>query len=112
MKDSIISNHCLSVRSRLRQKIVKLLKRDSEVIEDISLNEDTEIEDAADFSDEVEEYEEILKKKANKVSKVQPLMSLVLDTHYYTFQQYIDLYTLLYSSIIFKWFDSERVSLL
>lgn len=111
MKDSIISsNQFLSVRSRLRQKIVKLLKQSNEALEDISLNEDTEAEGAVDYSDEIDDYEEKLKKKANKLNKAQPLMTLVLDTHFYTFQHYIDLYTLLYTSIIFKWFESERVS--
>lgn len=79
-----------------------------------NLNKNTSI--SKDKREHVEDPEEIdleklLLEKANRVKSPEdePELSLVHDTHLLTFQQTTDLFTLLYTSIIFKWIKSERV---
>jgi hypothetical protein len=70
---------------------------------------DNEEEDAS--LDEIEALEQRFSKRTTK-KEPQALMTLVLGDHFLTFQDDKDLFTLLYTSIIFKWFASERVSVL
>ena len=59
---------------------------------------------------EIVNLENKIYEKATKNGKSEPLMTLINDTHFLSFQQNSDLFTLLYSSIIFKWIKSEKVS--
>jgi hypothetical protein len=61
--------------------------------------------------DDEEDLEKMLLEKAKlRNNNEESSLKLVHDTHFLTFKQTTDLFTLLYTSIIFKWIKSERVS--
>jgi len=62
-----------------------------------------------EIEDEIAQLENKIYSNTKKPQK-EELMSLVLDSHFLTFQNEKDIYTLLYTSIIFKWIKSEKVS--
>lgn len=60
-------------------------------------------------NDNIEALELKLLNKANNIKNQQQILTLVLGDHYITFQLERDLYTLIYTSIVFKWFNNEKV---
>ena len=71
----------------------------------LKTTEDEELNEIVNLENKI--YEKTTKKGKGKS---EPLMTLINDTHFLSFQQNSDLFTLLYSSIIFKWIKSEKVS--
>jgi len=72
-------------------------------------SEDHELNEIVNLEQKI--YEKSVKKEGGK-SESEPLMTLITDTHFLSFQQNSDLFTLLYSSIIFRWIKSEKVCIL
>lgn len=99
-----------TARTLLRHKLLSILgviKTENQSTNKVNL--DLADDNASEISDSIENIENKIKNKKTKIN--EELMTLVLSDHYYTFQRNIDLFTLLYSSIIFKWLCSERVSI-
>ena len=67
-------------------------------------NEDKEEENDESVNEESED-----KKKPKKDLK---LLKNAISEHYYTFQYPKDLYTLLYTSLVFKWIDTTKILIL
>jgi hypothetical protein len=42
-------------------------------------------------------------------SKTYNMNNICVQEHYFTFQQHIDLFTLIYSTLVFKWIQTDRV---
>ena len=66
-------------------------------------------EDKEEENDESDNEESEDKKKPKKDLK---LLKNAISEHYYTFQYPKDLYTLLYTSLIFKWIDTTKILIL
>ena len=66
-------------------------------------------EDKEEENDESDNEESEDKKKPKKDLK---LLKNAISEHYYTFQYQKDLYTLLYTSLIFKWIDTTKILIL
>ena len=66
-------------------------------------------EDKEEENDESDNEESEDKKKPKKDLK---LLKNAISEHYYTFQYPKDLYTLLYTSLVFKWFDTTKILIL
>lgn len=73
----------------------------------LKTTEDEELNEIVNLEKKI--YEKTTKKEKGK-SEPEALMTLINDTHFLSFQQNSDLFTLLYSSIIFRWIKSEKVS--
>ena len=73
--------------------------------EDKSEKESEEKEQNEDNENEDNENEENDEKKPKDLN----LLKNAISEHYYTFQYPKDLYTLLYTSLIFKWFDTTKI---
>ena len=77
--------------------------------------EDENMEEENENNNEEEKDINNEKEKMNKIKedkKEIQLLSNPINDHYYTFQYPKDLYTLLYTSLIFKWIDSTKVLIL
>ena len=66
-------------------------------------------EDKEEENDESDNEESEDKKKPKKDLK---LLKNAISEHYYTFQYPKDLYTLLYTSLVFKWIDTTKILIL
>ena len=66
-------------------------------------------EDKEEENDESDNEESEDKKKPKKDIK---LLKNAISEHYYTFQYPKDLYTLLYTSLVFKWIDTTKILIL
>ena len=66
-------------------------------------------EDKEEENDESDNEESEDKKKPKKDLK---LLQNAISEHYYTFQYPKDLYTLLYTSLVFKWIDTTKILIL
>ena len=88
--------------------------------EDDNIDEDEEMEEESveDDKESEEKKNEIKEKKKEKneekekKEKVLKLLSNPINEHYYTFQNPKDLFTLLYTSLIFKWIDTTKILIL
>ena len=72
-------------------------------------NEEEHNEDKKEENDESDNEESEDKKKPKKDLK---LLKNAISEHYYTFQYPKDLYTLLYTSLVFKWIDTTKILIL
>ena len=88
--------------------------------EEEEFEEDEEDEEGEDKNEEkIKEKKEKMEKKEKKTKNdeekkqkiIQPL-SNPINEHYYTFQYPKDLFTLLYTSLIFKWIDTTKLLIL
>lgn len=121
-KFKLSRNSLLTLRTRMRQRMVKALldnvnkennaQNGDKTKAAISQLNNKKINKVEDESESEDEYEKKIIENANRNTTVntEATLSLVTDTHFLSFQQDRDLYTLLYSSVIFKWIKSERVS--
>ncbi len=110
-----------SLRTRQKEKLFELLgykKSHNEINQNKTSNdfsdnqsESNDIDNSlSELSDETDSIHEIEAKIQNKNTiKSDQKMTLLNSEHSITFQHYIDLYTLLYSSIIFRWLKSDKV---
>ena len=71
--------------------------------------DDDEENNNDDNKDKNEEEDEAEDKSEQKNLK---LLKNSISEHYYTFQYPKDLYTLLYTSLIFKWIDTTKILIL
>jgi len=101
---------------------------EEEVEENINEEEDEEIEEKEEQEEEEEEEEEAdneeeqnkeddkneqnSEKEESEEHKDLNLLKNAISEHYYTFQYPKDLYTLLYTSLIFKWIDTTKILIL
>ena len=90
-----------------------------EDIENEELEEDSEEEESEEEEKEEKEEDEKKEKNNNKKDKGKEekhedikLLSNPITEHYYTFQYPKDLFTLLYTSLIFKWIDTTKLLIL
>ena len=90
-----------------------------EDIENEELEEDSEEEESEEEEKEEKEEDEKKEKNNNKKDKEKEekhedikLLSNPITEHYYTFQYPKDLFTLLYTSLIFKWIDTTKLLIL
>lgn len=102
-----------TLKNRMKERVLKAYFRKS-INQNINLDENSLHEDAlpeeeSEEYDEIQEIEDKLNNRKKQNDNNGGLMRLVLGDHFLTFQYDRDLYTLLYTSIIFKWFASERV---
>lgn len=121
-KFKLSRNSLLTLRTRMRQRMVKALldnvnkennaQNGDKTKAAISQLNNKKINKVEDESESEDEYEKKIIENANRntTNNTEATLSLVTDTHFLSFQQDRDLYTLLYSSVIFKWIKSERVS--
>ena len=80
------------------------LQEDDEEIDEMEEQEEQEDKSEKE-SEEKEQNEENEEKKPKDLN----LLKNAISEHYYTFQYPKDLYTLLYTSLIFKWFDTTKI---
>ena len=80
------------------------LQEDDEEIDEMDEQEEQEDKSEKE-SEEKEQNEENEEKKPKDLN----LLKNAISEHYYTFQYPKDLYTLLYTSLIFKWFDTTKI---
>ena len=80
---------------------------DNEEKEDIEENEEDEEQSKEGVNEQNNEEEE-----EEKEHKDINLLKNSISEHYYTFQYPKDLYTLLYTSLIFKWIDTTKIIIL
>ena len=80
---------------------------DNEEKEDIEENEEEEEQSKEGVNEQNNEEEE-----EEKEHKDINLLKNSISEHYYTFQYPKDLYTLLYTSLIFKWIDTTKIIIL
>lgn len=110
-------NYLLTLRTKFRKRMVSTLLG----VKDLKNTNDQLIKASEEepqtniqYKEEPEEIdlEKLILEKANRVKNTEnePSMTLVHDTHLLSFQQTTDLFTLMYTSIIFKWIKSEKVS--
>ena len=85
------------------------LQEDDEEMDEIE--EQDEQEDKSEKESEEKEQNEDNENEENEEKKQKDLNLLknAISEHYYTFQYPKDLYTLLYTSLIFKWFDTTKI---
>ena len=84
-------------------------KEDDEETEENEEEDDDEENNNDDNKDKNEEEDEAEDKSEQKNLK---LLKNSISEHYYTFQYPKDLYTLLYTSLIFKWIDTTKILIL
>jgi hypothetical protein len=84
-------------------------KEDDEEMEENEEEDDNEENNDDDNKDKNEEEDEAEDKSEQKNLK---LLKNSISEHYYTFQYPKDLYTLLYTSLIFKWIDTTKILIL
>ena len=84
-------------------------KEDDEEMEENEEEDDDEENNDDDNKDKNEEEDEAEDKSEQKNLK---LLKNSISEHYYTFQYPKDLYTLLYTSLIFKWIDTTKILIL
>ena len=103
------------------EEIINENDKDDEIEESEENEENNEIEDNESESDEKdneneneneEEDDENNDEKNQNESKHPKLLQNSISEHYYTFQYPKDLYTLLYTSLIFKWIDTTKILIL
>ena len=103
------------------EEIINENDKDDEIEESEENEENKEIEDNESESDEKdneneneneEEDDENNNEKNQNESKHPKLLQNSISEHYYTFQYPKDLYTLLYTSLIFKWIDTTKILIL
>ena len=103
------------------EEIINENDKDDEIEESEENEENKEIEDNESESDEKdneneneneEEDDENNDEKNQNESKHPKLLQNSISEHYYTFQYPKDLYTLLYTSLIFKWIDTTKILIL
>ena len=101
------------------EEIINENDKDDEIEESEENEENKEIEDNESESDEKdndneneEENDENNDEKNQNESKHPKLLQNSISEHYYTFQYPKDLYTLLYTSLIFKWIDTTKILIL
>ena len=103
------------------EEIINENDKDDEIEESEEKEENKEIEDNESESDEKdneneneneEEDDENNDEKNQNESKHPKLLQNSISEHYYTFQYPKDLYTLLYTSLIFKWIDTTKILIL
>ena len=100
-------------------------EKEEEEEEDINEEEHEEIEEKDKQEEEEEEEadnenepnkdsdnEQNSEKEEQKEHKDLNLLKNAISEHYYTFQYPKDLYTLLYTSLIFKWIDTTKILIL
>ena len=75
-------------------------------------NEEEEEGNEKNDSNDNEEKEQNDETNENKNQKDLKLLKNSITDHYYTFQYPKDLYTLLYTSLIFKWLDTTKILIL
>ena len=75
-------------------------------------NEEKEERNEKDNSSDNEQKEQSDEAEDNKKEKDLKLLKNSISAHYYTFQYPKDLYTLLYTSLIFKWLDTTKILIL
>ena len=75
-------------------------------------NEEEEEGNEKNDSNDNEEKEQNDETNDNKKQKDLKLLKNSITDHYYTFQYPKDLYTLLYTSLIFKWLDTTKILIL
>ena len=88
--------------------------------EEEEFEEDEEDEEGEDKNEEkIKEKKEKMEKKEKKTKneeekkqKIMQPLSKPINEHYYTFQYPKDLFTLLYTSLIFKWIDTTKLLIL
>ena len=101
------------------EEIINENDKDDEIEESEEKEENKEIEDNESESDEKDnenenenEDDENNDEKNQNESKHPKLLQNSISEHYYTFQYPKDLYTLLYTSLIFKWIDTTKILIL
>ena len=103
------------------EEIINENDKDDKIEESEENEENKEIEDNESESDEKdneneneneEEDDENNDEKNQNESKHPKLLQNSISEHYYTFQYPKDLYTLLYTSLIFKWIDTTKILIL
>ena len=101
------------------EEIINENDKDDEIEESEENEENKEFEDNESESDEKdndneneEENDENNDEKNQNESKHPKLLQNSISEHYYTFQYPKDLYTLLYTSLIFKWIDTTKILIL
>ena len=103
------------------EEIINENDKDDEIEESEENEENKEFEDNESESDEKdneneneneEEDDENNDEKNQNESKHPKLLQNSISEHYYTFQYPKDLYTLLYTSLIFKWIDTTKILIL
>ena len=103
------------------EEIINENDKDDEIEESEENEENKEIEDNESEPDEKdneneneneEEDDENNDEKNQNESKHPKLLQNSISEHYYTFQYPKDLYTLLYTSLIFKWIDTTKILIL
>ena len=87
----------------------KEINEDDEEMEENEEEDDDEENNNDDNKDKNEEEDEAEDKSEQKNLK---LLKNSISEHYYTFQYPKDLYTLLYTSLIFKWIDTTKILIL
>lgn len=110
-----------SLRTRQKEKLFELLgyrnsnnsiqlnEESAHTSNDLSESNDLD-NSPSELSDDTDSIHELEAKIQNKNStQSDQLLTLLIPDHFVAFQQYIDLYTLLYTSIIFRWFKSDKV---
>ena len=84
-------------------------KQEEEEEEEEEENEEAESEEKQDKNSDNEQNNE---KEEQKEHKDLNLLKNAISEHYYTFQYPKDLYTLLYTSLVFKWIDTTKILIL
>ena len=77
-----------------------------------SEEEEEEEEEEHDKEEKEEDNKEDTKEEKEEKHEDIKLLSNPITEHYYTFQYPKDLFTLLYTSLIFKWFDTTKILIL
>ena len=86
-------------------------KEDDEEMEE-NEEEDDDEENNDDDNDNKDKNEEENEAEDKSEQKNLKLLKNSISEHYYTFQYPKDLYTLLYTSLIFKWIDTTKILIL
>ena len=86
-------------------------KEDGEEMEE-NEEEDDDEENNDDDNDNKDKNEEENEAEDKSEQKNLKLLKNSISEHYYTFQYPKDLYTLLYTSLIFKWIDTTKILIL
>ena len=85
---------------------------EQEMQEDKSEKESKEEEHNEDKEEENDESDNEESEDKKKPKKDLKLLKNAISEHYYTFQYPKDLYTLLYTSLVFKWIDTTKILIL
>ena len=87
------------------------IKKESEEDEENEDEKDNNNEEKMDDEEEEEKEEKDGKENKDTHEEIK-LLSNPINDHYYTFQYPKDLFTLLYTSLIFKWIDTTKLLIL